>query len=121
MSRLEEFCSKYTREANEKVRCGSCQNILLHCGYYEIVKVEKYDEEGILCETCKKNGREIEIVTIIISSSSLSSYSPSSLSSEDDNIIYQIPLSQLGIELLLEQVEEVEEEHPELKTQNKVS
>lgn len=115
MSRLEEFCSKYTREANEKVRCGSCQNILLYCGYYEIVKVEKYDEEGILCETCKKNGREIEIVTIIISSSSLSSSSSSSLSSEDDNIIYQIPLSQLGIELLLEQAEEVED-HPELKT-----
>ena len=114
MSRLEEFCSKYTREANEKVRCGSCQNILLYCGYYEIVKVEKYDEEGILCETCKKNGREIEIVTIIISSS-LSSSSPSFLSSEDDNIIYQIPLSQLGIELLLEQAEEVED-HPELKT-----
>ncbi|HEX6294894.1 MAG TPA: hypothetical protein VFZ46_07040, partial [Nitrososphaeraceae archaeon] len=69
--------------------------------------------------SCVKTARkmvEIEIVTIIISSSSLSSSSPSFLSSEDDNIIYQIPLSQLGLELLLEQAEEVEEEHPELKT-----
>lgn len=108
MSRLQEFCSKSKELANELIKCGSCQNILLHCGEYEIVKIEKYDEEGILCETCKKNNRKLEIVTII---------SPAAIDSDakDDNknsqhSIYQIPLSQLGLELLLEKAEEVEEE-----------
>ena len=34
---LKEFCSKSNNKelANETVRCGSCQNILLHCGKYE--------------------------------------------------------------------------------------
>jgi hypothetical protein len=107
MSRLQEFCSKSKELANELVRCGSCQNILLHCGEYEIVKIEKYDEEGILCETCKKNNRKLEIVTIIF---------PAAIDAdaEDDDennySIYQIPLSQLGLELLLEKAEEIEEE-----------
>ena len=109
MSRLQEFCSKFKDLANELVRCGSCQNILLHCGEYEIVKIEKYDEEGVLCETCRKNNRTLEIVTII---------SPAAIDAdagEDDDennhhSIYQIPLSQLGLELLLEKAEEVEEE-----------
>lgn len=54
---LKEFCSKSNNKelANETVRCGSCQNILLHCGKYDIIKVDKDGNEGLLCETCKKN------------------------------------------------------------------
>lgn len=62
---LKEFISnnKEEEQALETIRCGSCKNSLLHCGEYEIIKVGPNDEEGeesILCETCKKYGRNIE-------------------------------------------------------------
>ena len=108
MSRLQEFCSKSKELANELVKCGSCQNILLHCGEYEIVKIEKYDEEGILCETCKKNNRKLEIVTII-SPAAIDVDAKDDDKNNQQHSIYQIPLSQVGLELLLEKAE-VEEE-----------
>jgi hypothetical protein len=83
---LKKFLSKYEVLAKELVRCGSCSNILLHCGdKYEIVKIgivgTKKDEEGLLCETCKRNNRNIELVTKV---------------SDDGNNIFQVPISQLN-------------------------
>lgn len=106
-TRLQEFISKSGGQANELIRCGSCQNILLYCGKYEIVQVGggEEKEEGVLCETCRTNNRKLEIVTII---------SPAAIDSDDEDNnhhnIYQIPLSLLGLELLFEKAEEVEEE-----------
>jgi hypothetical protein len=104
--RLQEFISKSEGQANELIRCGSCQNILLYCGKYEIVKVGEGEEkeEGILCEICRTNNRKLEIVTII---------SPAAIDADDEDNnhhnIYQIPLSLLGLELLFEKAEEIEE------------
>jgi hypothetical protein len=106
-TRLQEFISKSEGQANELIRCGSCQNILLYCGKYEIVQVGEGEEkeEGVLCETCRTNNRKLEIVTII-SSAAIDA------DDEDNNHhnIYQIPLSLLGLELLFEKAEEIEEE-----------
>jgi hypothetical protein len=109
-NRLQEFISKSEGQANELIRCGSCQNILLYCGKYEIIQVGEGEEkeEGILCETCRANNRKLEIITII---------SPAAIDDDDDDdddddnrhIIYQIPLSLLGLELLFEKAEEIEE------------
>ena len=104
-TRLQEFISKSEEQANELIRCGSCQNILLYCGKYEIVQVgEEEKEEGILCETCRTNNRKLEIVTII---------SPTAIDADDEDNnhhdIYQIPLSLLGLQLLFEKAEEIEE------------
>ena len=60
---LKKFLSKYEDLAKELVRCGSCGNSLIHCGKYEIVSLLNGKVESILCETCKKNGRKIELVT----------------------------------------------------------
>jgi hypothetical protein len=81
--KLKEFCSKSSVLTNELVRCGSCGNSLLHCGKYELVHVNNNkDNEGLLCETCKKNNRDLEMVTRI---------------SEDNNHVFQVPISQLDI------------------------
>jgi hypothetical protein len=84
---LKKFLSKYEDLAKELIRCGSCTNILLHCGgeeKYQIVKIggkgKNNEEESILCETCQRNNRNIELVTRV--------------SSEDNNHIFQIPISQ---------------------------
>ena len=58
---LKEYCSK-SKLANEIVRCGFCSNSLVHCGKYEIVQFGQ-EKEGLLCETCKKNGRALEMIT----------------------------------------------------------
>ena len=81
---LKKFLSKYEDLANELIRCGSWTNILLHCGEkYTIVKTGDNNEEGILCETCQQNNRNIELVTKI------------SLDDGGNNHIFQIPISQL--------------------------
>jgi hypothetical protein len=93
---LKEFCSKYKELANELVRCGSCTNILLHSGdKYEIVTIGQ-EEESVLCETCKQNKRNVEMVTRV---------------SEDNNHVFQIPVSQLNIINITS--EETEEEYIE--------
>src|SRR5687767_7934129 len=78
---LRKFLTKYEDLAKELIRCGSCTNILLHCGTkYEIVKIGK-NEESVLCETCQQNNRNVELVTKI---------------SEDENgnnHVLQIPVS----------------------------
>jgi hypothetical protein len=104
-TRLQEFISKSEGHANELIRYGACQNILLYCGKYEIVQVgEGEEKEGILCETCRTNNRKLEIVTII---------SPAAIDADDEDNnhhdIYQIPLSLLGLQLLFEKAEEIEE------------
>ena len=72
---LKEFIKKNKQELGSDLRCGSCGNSLSECGKYEIVQVElpavegqkgKVSEEGILCETCQKNGRKLARVTRII-------------------------------------------------------
>ena len=79
---LKYFLNKYEDLAKELVRCGSCTNILLHSGTkYEIVKIGD-NEEGILCETCKQNKRNIELVTKISDNGNI-------------NHVLQIPKSQL--------------------------
>ena len=88
---LKKFLAKYEDLAKELIRCGSCTNLLLHSGgKYEIIKIGKgkgqgqeEEEEGILCETCIKNKRNIELVTRI---------------SEDGNHVFQIPIAQLNLE-----------------------
>lgn len=84
---LKKFLAKYENLAKELVRYGSCSKILLHCGdKYKIVKIggksNNNNEESILCETCQRNNRNIELVTRV--------------SSEDNNHIFQIPISQLN-------------------------
>ena len=81
MSSIKHFLNKHEDLAKELVRCGSCSNSLVHCGKYEIVKVNNYNE-GILCETCKNNNRELVFVTRI---------------SDDNNHVFQVPISQLDI------------------------
>jgi hypothetical protein len=86
---LKKFLDKYKDLAKELIRCGSCSNILLHCGTkYEIVKIGK-NEEGVLCETCKQNNRNIDLVTRI---------------SEDEKHVLQIPVSQLQLDNKKEEV-----------------
>ncbi len=96
MSVLKEFCSKYEELAKELVRCGSCTNILLHSGgEYEIVQVENSNgkEESVICETCKKHNRSVEMVTRV----------------SEDNHIFQIPISQLDINITEEESLEEQE------------
>ena len=95
---LKKFLAKYEDLAKELIRCGSCTNILLHSGgKYEIVKIgkEQEGEEGVLCETCIKNKRNIELVTRI---------------SEDGNHVFQIPIAQLNLESELKEKEEQDSE-----------
>lgn len=81
---IKKFLSKYENLAKELVRCGSCTNIILHSGgKYEIVQVEK--EESVICETCKRNNRNVELVTRITSSA------------DTNHNVFQIPISQLNI------------------------
>ncbi|HET9805837.1 MAG TPA: hypothetical protein VFP49_02895 [Nitrososphaeraceae archaeon] len=112
MSRLQEFISKSEGQANELIRCGSCQNILLHCGKYEIVQVGEGEEkeEGILCEICRTNNRKLEIVIIISSPAAAVIDTATDDENNNHHNIYQIPLSQVGLELLLLEKAEVEEE-----------
>lgn len=60
---LQEFINKNKDIANQYLKCGGCDNELLHCGKYEIVKVGigkgKKSEEGLLCETCKNTDRKL--------------------------------------------------------------
>lgn len=55
--KLKEFIQKNKSIANQNVRCGSCSNILQHCGKYSIVYNEPCNCESIICETCKNNFR----------------------------------------------------------------
>jgi hypothetical protein len=98
---LKTFLDKYEDLAKELVRCGSCQNILLHSGEkYEIVKIGGQDgqEEGILCETCKRNKRNVEMVTRI------------STTEDNKNHVFQIPITQLNLQQEQEQEEEQEQQ-----------
>ena len=97
---IRKFLNKYEDLAKELLRCGSCQNILLHSGNkYKIVKIGKTNEEGIICETCQQNNRNIELATRI--------------SDDDDddgdinNHISQIPVSHISHneELVVEEEE----------------
>ena len=58
---LKEYISNKENNALELVRCGSCQNALIHCGKYEIVQLGQI--EGVLCETCKKSDRKLRIAS----------------------------------------------------------
>ena len=100
---LKKLLAKYEDLAKELIRCSSCNNILAHSGEYQIVKIGKEqgqeeEEEGILCETCIKNKRNIELVTRI---------------SEDNNHVFQIPISQLNLESEKENIEEEQEQDSE--------
>ena len=96
---LKKFLEKYKDLAQELVKCGSCANILLHCGdKYEIVKITDTDYEGLLCETCKLHGRKIETVTTI---------------STDENNVFNVPLSQLDINKNKKQLESLSEKKKE--------
>jgi hypothetical protein len=84
---LKKFLAKYEVLAKELVRCGSCSNILLHSGNkYEIVSLLDGKEEGLLCESCKRNNRNIELVTRVSSSAE----------DNNSNNIFQVPISQLN-------------------------
>ena len=45
----------------DSIRCGGCGNSLVHCGKYVVIDaIEDTDPEGVLCETCQKNGRKLK-------------------------------------------------------------
>jgi hypothetical protein len=99
---LKTFLDKYPEFAKELIRCRSCLNILLHSGRkYEIVKIGSAKEEEILCETCKKNKRNIEFVTRISSSS------------EDNNHVFQVPISISQLEISTTNIKEEKEKELE--------
>jgi hypothetical protein len=75
---LKSFLNKYEDLTKELIRCNGCTIILLHSGEkYEIVKIG-LNEEGILCETCQRNKRNVESVTRI---------------KDNDKQIFQVPIS----------------------------
>jgi hypothetical protein len=72
---LKSFIQRNKEEFGAELRCGSCGNSLPQCGKYTIEQVniktskkQATTEEGILCETCNKNGRKISRITRIIES-----------------------------------------------------
>lgn len=79
---LKEYLSKKDNNADELlVRCGSCQNALVHGGKYEIVQLGQV--EGVLCETCKHTDRKMRIATKV---------------SDDGKRVIQIPVENLLLE-----------------------
>lgn len=80
--KLQEFIKQKEDIAKETVRCGGCQNIMLHAGKYEIITIA--DQEALLCQTCKKNKIEPASVSII---------------SEDNNHVFNAKITDLDIQM----------------------
>lgn len=54
------------------IRCGSCNNSLVHCGNYSISTLEGGKFEGILCQDCLRLGRKVLNAIVITEGNKIS-------------------------------------------------
>lgn len=87
--------------ALSNIRCGSCNNSLIHCGNYTISTLEG-GYEGLLCQDCLRLGRKVSNAIII---------------SEDGNKISYIELPKE--QPLKQQQEQTDKPKPRILTKKK--